>query len=54
MKDLCGFRDKLTRGETVIDTFSKTTDPAFVEASGYTGFDDHKLVVGKIKEINNR
>ncbi len=39
MIDLCAFRDKLKRGETVLGTFSKTCDPAFVEASGYAGFE---------------
>lgn len=39
IKDLFGFKDKLRRGETVLGTFSKTSDPAFIEASGYAGFD---------------
>jgi 4-hydroxy-2-oxoheptanedioate aldolase len=33
------FREKLKNGEAVFGPFSKTMDPAFVEASGYSGFD---------------
>ncbi len=32
-------RERLRKGESVFGPFSKTADPAFVEASGYAGFD---------------
>jgi 4-hydroxy-2-oxoheptanedioate aldolase len=39
MNNLARFKEKLQRGEVVVGPFSKTSDPAFVEASGYAGFD---------------
>lgn len=33
------FKNKLVNGEAVLGPFMKTDDPAFVEASGYAGFD---------------
>jgi 4-hydroxy-2-oxoheptanedioate aldolase len=33
------FREKLSSGKAVFGPFMKTTDPAFVEAAGYAGFD---------------
>jgi len=33
------FKDKLTAGQVVFGPFMKTTDPAFVESAGYSGFD---------------
>jgi 4-hydroxy-2-oxoheptanedioate aldolase len=33
------FKDKLSNGKPVFGPFMKSTDPAFVEAAGYAGFD---------------
>ncbi len=33
------FKNKLSLGEALIGPFMKTTDPAFVEVAGYSGFD---------------
>ncbi len=33
-----GFKEKLSKGQCVTGPFMKTSDPAFVEAAGYAGF----------------
>ena len=37
--DIKGFRNKLQSGKAVIGPFSKTSDPAFIEVMGFSGFD---------------
>ena len=39
MDSIQSFKDKLLSGKAVIGPFSKTSDPAFVEAAGFSGFD---------------
>ena len=39
MEILSNFRNRLKEGKHVIGPFMKTTDPAFVEVAGYSGFD---------------
>lgn len=38
-RNLQAFKQKLAKGDYVLGPFSKTSDPAFVEASGHAGFD---------------
>ena len=39
MEILSRFKNKLKEGRCVFGPFMKTTDPAFVEIAGYSGFD---------------
>ncbi len=39
MSNVLAFKEKLKKGETVVGPFSKTSDPAFIEAAGYAGMD---------------
>lgn len=54
------FKERLAAGDIVIGPFMKTCDPAFVEASGYSGFDfvildmEHGPATLKMMENNIR
>lgn len=38
-RNLQAFKQKLAKGDYVLGPFSKSSDPAFIEASGHAGFD---------------